>query len=103
LDSGKFFNEDYIAHLELPGKDMMVMLTYTVILLVRTKKLHTEWDVALKDVQTISKERTGIGITLQGGTNGPFIPVADEQARNWLYRQIAIAVNAYNDKWNAKW
>jgi vacuolar protein sorting-associated protein 13A/C len=102
LDSGKFFNDDYIAHLELPGKDLMVMLTYNGILLVKTKKLQSEWDVPLKDVQTISKERTGIAITLKGGTNGPFIPVGDEQSRNWLYRQIAIAVNAYNDKWNAK-
>jgi vacuolar protein sorting-associated protein 13A/C len=102
LDNGKYFNEEYIAHLELPGKDLMVMLTYNGILLARVKKLVTEWDVALKDVQTISKERTGIGIVLKGGTNGPFVPVQDEQARNWLYRQIAVAVNAYNDKWGAK-
>ena len=102
LDNGKYFNEDYIAHLELPGKDMLVMLTYNGIMLVRTKKLTTEWDVPLKDIQTISKERTGMSITLKGGTNGPFIPVQDEGSRNWLYRQVAVAVNAYNDKWNAK-
>lgn len=102
LDNGRHFNEDYIAHLELPGKDLLVMLTYNGIMLVKTRKLTTEWDVPLKDIQTISKERTGMSITLKGGTNGPFIPVADEQSRNWLYRQIAVAVNAYNDKWNAK-
>lgn len=102
LDNGRYFNEDYIAHLELPGKDLLVMLTYNGIMLVRTRKLSTEWDVPLKDIQTISKERTGMSITLKGGTNGPFIPVADEQSRNWLYRQVAVAVNAYNDKWNAK-
>ncbi|KAF2136708.1 uncharacterized protein K452DRAFT_322218 [Aplosporella prunicola CBS 121167] len=102
LDNGRYFNEDYIAHLELSGRDMLVMLTYNGIMMVRTKKLTTEWDVPLKDIQTISKERTGMGITLKGGTNGPFIPVADEQSRNWLYRQVAVAVNAYNDKWNAK-
>jgi len=102
LDNGKYFNEDYIAHLELPGKDMLVMLTYNGIMLVRTKKLTTEWDVPLKDVQTISKERTGMSITLKGGTRGPFVPVSEEGSRNWLYRQVAVAVNAYNDKWNAK-
>ncbi|OJD40388.1 vacuolar protein sorting-associated protein vps13 [Diplodia corticola] len=102
LDNGRYFNEDYIAHLELPGKDLLVMLTYNGIMLVKTRKLTTEWDVPLKDIQTISKERTGMSITLKGGTNGPFIPVADEQSRNWLYRQVAVAVNAYNDKWNAK-
>merc|ERR1711964_907535 len=101
-DDGKYFNEDYIAHLELEGKDMMVMITYEHVLMIRTKKLRMEWDVKLTDVQTIGKERTGMSIGLNGGANGPFIPVADEGSRNWLYRQIAIAVNAFNDKYNAK-
>ncbi|KAF3008444.1 hypothetical protein E8E13_003289 [Curvularia kusanoi] len=102
LDNGKYFNEDYIAHLELQNKDVLIMLTYNAIMMVRTKKLQTEWDVPLKDIQTISKERTGLSITLKGGTNGPFIPVADEGSRNWFYRQVAVGVNAYNDRWNAK-
>ncbi len=89
-DDGKYFNEDYIAHLELEGRDMMVMITYEHVLMIRTKKLRMEWDVKLTDVQTISKERTGMSIGLKGGANGPFIPVADEGSRNWLYRQIAI-------------
>ncbi|KAI9714321.1 MAG: hypothetical protein M1820_000282 [Bogoriella megaspora] len=102
IDNGKYFNEDYIAHLELTGKDMLVMLTYNSIMLVRTKKLTTEWDVSLKDIQTISKERTGMSITLKGGTNGPFIPVQDEGSRNWLYKQVGVAVTAFNDKWSAR-
>ena len=102
LEDGKYFNEDYIAHLELPGKDLRVMLTYNRIMLVRTQKLKVEWDIKLNDIQTISKERTGMALTLKGGTNGPFIPVQDESGRNWLYKQIAIAVNAFNDKYNAK-
>lgn len=121
-DDGKFFKEDYIAHLELPGRDMIVMLTYDRILLVRSDKLRSEWEIKLTDIQTISKERTGMSITLKGGANGPFIPVQDESSRNWLYRQIAIgessassqhwfsdhplmcfiAVNAFNEKYNAK-
>ncbi|GIK03206.1 hypothetical protein Aspvir_007275 [Aspergillus viridinutans] len=101
-DDGKYFNEDYIAHLELPGKDMLVMLTYDRIMLVRSKRLRTEWDIRLTDIQTISKERTGMSITLKGGANGPFIPVQDESSRNWLYRQIAIAVNAFNERYNMR-
>lgn len=89
-DDGKYFNEDYIAHLELEGRDMMVMVTYNRLLMIRSKKLRMEWDVRLTDVQTISKERTGISIGLKGGANGPFIPVTDEGSRNWLYKQIAI-------------
>ncbi len=90
LDDGRYFSENYIGHLELPGRDMLVMLTYNRIMLVRTKKLKTEWDIKLSDIQTISKERTGMSVTLKGGTNGPFIPVEEESSRNWLYRQIAV-------------
>lgn len=127
LDNGKYFNENYIAHLELNSGSqgnmssptsptsptvgaqrqsteatMLVVITYNSIMLVRAKKLTSEWEVLLKDIQTISKERTGMSIVLKGGTNGPFIPIADEGSRNWLYRQVAVAVNAYNDRWNAK-
>lgn len=101
-DDGKYFNEDYIAHLELPGRDMIIILTYTRIILIRSHKLQTVWDIRLTDIQTISKERTGMSITLKGGANGPFIPVQDEGARNWLYKQIAIAVKAFNEKYNAR-
>ena len=78
------------------------MLTYNNIMLVRSKKLKSEWDIRLSDIMTIRKERTGMGITLKGGTNGPFIPVSEESGRNWLYKQIEIAVNAFNDRYNAK-
>ncbi len=89
-NDGQFFNEEYIAHLDLEGRDMMVLITYDRVLMIRTKKLRMEWDVRLTDVQTISKERTGMSIGLKGGANGPFIPVSDEGSRNWLYKQIAI-------------
>ena len=101
LDNGKYFNEQYIAHLELPREDMVVMLTYTRIMLIKSKKLTSEWDVPLKDIQTISKERTGLSLTLRGGTNGPFIPVAEESSRNFLYQKIGVAVGEFNRKYKA--
>ena len=96
VDNGKYFDEMYIAHLELPREDMVVMVTYARILLIRSRKLTSEWDVPLKDVQTISKERTGLSLTLRGGTNGPFIPIADESGRAFLYRMVAVAVEEFN-------
>jgi vacuolar protein sorting-associated protein 13A/C len=101
LDSGKYFDEQYIAHLELPREDVVVMLTYSRIMLVRAKKLTSEWDVPLRDVQTISKERTGLSLTLRGGTNGPFLPVAEESSRNFLYQKIGVAVGEFNKKYKA--
>lgn len=96
VDDGKYFNEEYIAHLELPREDMVVIITYSRILLIRSRRLTKEWDVPLKDVQTISKERTGISIVLRGGTNGPFVPVGEESGRAFLYRMVAVAVEEFN-------
>lgn len=96
VDNGKYFNESYIAHLELPREDMVVMVTFSRILLIRSRRLTTEWDVPLKDVQTIAKERTGLSLTLRGGTNGPFIPIGEESSRTFLYRMIAVAVEEFN-------
>ena len=101
LDNGKYFNEQYLAHLELPREDVVVMLTYSRIMLIKSKKLTSEWDVPLKDIQTISKERTGLSLTLRGGTNGPFIPVAEESSRNFMYRNIGVAVGEFNKKYKA--
>ncbi|KAL2752446.1 hypothetical protein ACRALDRAFT_2112495 [Sodiomyces alcalophilus JCM 7366] len=96
VDNGKYFNEQYIAHLELPREDMVVMVTYARILLIRSRRLTSEWDVPLKDVQTIAKERTGLSLTLRGGTNGPFIPIGDESGRTYLYKMVAVAVEEFN-------
>ncbi|XWX01808.1 hypothetical protein V2A60_009837 [Cordyceps javanica] len=85
VDNGKYFDEQYIGHLELPREDMVVMVTYARILLIRSKRLTSEWDIPLKDIQTIAKERTGVSLILRGGANGPFIPVGGgKEASNIL-------------------
>ncbi|KAI2601996.1 vacuolar protein sorting-associated protein 13 [Hypoxylon sp. NC1633] len=96
VDNGKYFNENYIAHLELPREDVVVMVTFSRILLIRSRRLTAEWDIPLKDVQTIAKERTGLSVVLRGGTNGPFIPVGEESGRAFLYRMVAVAVEEFN-------
>lgn len=117
LDNGKFFNEEYLAHLELaPGSrdsssgsrqqsssdSKMVILFYNGIVLLNAKTLKSQFDVPLIDIAQISKERMGISITLKGGQSGPFIPILDEQSRTWFYRQAATAVNAFNSRWSGR-
>ncbi|KAK8040003.1 vacuolar protein sorting-associated protein vps13 [Apiospora rasikravindrae] len=95
-DNGKYFNEVYVAHLELPRDNMVVMVTYSRILLIRSDRLTTEWDVPLKEIQIVKRERTGLSIVLRGGSVGPFIPVGEESSREFLYKSIAIPVNEFN-------
>lgn len=96
VDNGKYFDEQYIGHLELPKEDMVVMVTYARILLIRSRRLTSEWDVPLKDIQTIAKERTGVSLVLRGGANGPFVPVGAGSERNFLYKMLGVAVEEFN-------
>lgn len=101
VDNGRYFDEQYIGHLELPKEDMVVMITYSRILLIRSRKLTSEWDVPLKDVQTIAKERTGVSLSLRGGANGPFIPVGGGSERGFLYKMIGVAVEEFNRRFRS--
>ncbi|KAK9474293.1 uncharacterized protein V1510DRAFT_428530 [Dipodascopsis tothii] len=96
LNEGDYFNEDYVAHLSLPGEELVVMVTYTRILLMHTQRLVTQWDVQFDQLQTISMEKGGIALILWGGVQGPFIPIAEETARQFLYNKIGTAVEDYN-------
>ncbi|KAI5810307.1 hypothetical protein DFH27DRAFT_185031 [Peziza echinospora] len=96
LDNGKYFNEEYIAHLDLPEHDSIVMLTYKRIMMVKSKNLSCEWDISLQQVKTITMEKTGILLYLRGNNQGPFIPTVDETARQFLFKKIALAVNSFN-------
>ncbi|OLL22292.1 Vacuolar protein sorting-associated protein 13 [Neolecta irregularis DAH-3] len=100
LDKGRFIGSDeqYLAHLELPGNDKIMMLTYSRIMLIKSKRLTIEWEVAFKELQTISLEKTGIALVLRGGLQGPFVPIDTEISRLYLYRKIGLAVNEYNSE-----
>ena len=101
VDNGKYFDELYIGHLELPKEDMVVMVTFARILLIRSRRLASEWDVPLKDIQTIAKERTGVSLVLRGGANGPFIPVGGGSERNFLYKMVGVAVEEFNRRFRS--
>lgn len=101
VDNGKYFDEQYIGHLELPREDMVVMVTFARILLIRSRRLTSEWDVPLKDIQTIAKERTGVSLALRGGANGPFIPIGEGSERGFLYKMIGVAVEEFNRRYRS--
>ncbi|KAF5020391.1 hypothetical protein F66182_7578 [Fusarium sp. NRRL 66182] len=101
VDNGRYFDEQYIGHLELPKEDMVVMITYARILLIRSRRLTSEWDVPLKDIQTIAKERTGVSLALRGGANGPFIPIGEGSERGFLYKMIGVAVEEFNRRFRS--
>jgi vacuolar protein sorting-associated protein 13A/C len=101
LEDGKYFNEEYIAHLDLQGDERVVILTRTRIMLAKHKKLKVEWEVLFSDLQTISLQPTGILLNLKRNTPGPFIPIPDAESKGWFERKIEMVINEYNAEKNA--
>lgn len=72
------------------------MLTTTRILLIRSIRLRVVWEVAFWDLQTISLEPSGIALLLRDGVSGPFLPLAEQSAKIWLFKNIERVIVAYN-------
>ena len=56
LENGKYFNDDYLAHIELKGDDTIAMLTRSRIMLIRSRRLKVEWEVQFSDLQAVSMQ-----------------------------------------------
>lgn len=64
-------------------------------MLVKAKRLYSEWDISLREIRTISKERTGITLVLRH-RQGPFIPIRDREQLEFLFGKISHVVHVFN-------
>lgn len=97
LDGGKYFGETYLAHLVLPGEEMVVLVTFEKIILFVIHNLSVKWNISFSQVRSVSLELTGITITLDN-KRGPFVPVPEKNLRNFLYGRLKVAVERYNQR-----
>lgn len=93
---GEYVNEDYLAHVVLPGEEMAIIVTYKHIFLISITSLEVVWSISYDEVKSITQEKTGIKIGLTNRKQGPFIPLPDQNSRKFLYKHIGVAVNEYN-------
>ncbi|KAI0639418.1 vacuolar protein sorting-associated protein 13 [Trametes polyzona] len=97
LEQGRFRDETYVAHLNLPGGDNVVLLTTTRVLSFWSNKLRLEWELPFRQVQGVTIEDTGIKFAHKAGKeNDKFIFIPDKSSQTWFFSQIASVVKAYN-------
>ncbi|WVQ82769.1 hypothetical protein IAT38_004901 [Cryptococcus sp. DSM 104549] len=96
LDAGAFFNDSYIAHIDLPGDDAVSILSNNRILQVQLRRLRVLWQVPFEELQSLSLEANGINLVNRDGRGGPFLPIPEQTAREWYFKQIGRVVTAYN-------
>ncbi|KAJ1653989.1 Vacuolar protein sorting-associated protein 13 [Dispira simplex] len=92
IDNGEYFYETYLAHLELRGSEMVALVTYSKLMMIKSRSLSVEWAIPLSALQSINLEAKGISVVLRNDEMGPFIPIPEASSRRWLYRKLAEAV-----------
>ncbi|KAF8938290.1 hypothetical protein BGZ58_001218 [Dissophora ornata] len=96
VDSGRYFYDDYIAHLVLKGDDMVAMLTSRRIMVFRAESLKIEWELEFSDIQSIAPFPRGISITSRRDHQENFIPIFEQTALQWFSTKIEEKVNQFN-------
>jgi len=97
LDNGRFRNEFYVAHIDLPGGDMVAMLTTSRIMCFSVNKLRLEWEMPFSYLQGVTIEDTGIRFTGKSGhEHDRFVPIPKSSPKKWFFHEIEKVVKNYS-------
>ncbi|KAF9111925.1 hypothetical protein BGX27_004234 [Mortierella sp. AM989] len=96
VDSGKYFHDDYIAHLVLKGDNMVAMLTSKRIMVFRAESLRVEWELEFAEIQSIAPFPRGIAITSRRDRQENFIPIFEQSSLQWFSSKIEEKINQFN-------
>ncbi|CAK5280530.1 unnamed protein product [Mycena citricolor] len=99
LDNGTYRQEVYVAHINTPGSDNVVLLTTSRVLSFWSKRLRLEWELPFSQVQGVTVEDTGIRFAhKQGRDQDKFVYIQDKSSQSWFFSQVASVVKAFNSK-----
>ncbi|QRV76706.1 vacuolar protein sorting-associated protein 13 [Ceratobasidium sp. AG-Ba] len=97
LDGGRFRNEFYVAHIDLPGGDTVAMLTTSRIMCFSVNKLRLEWEMPFSSLQGVTIEDTGIRFTGRSGhEHDRFVPIPKSSPKKWFFHEIEKVVKNYS-------
>ncbi|KAI0094888.1 vacuolar protein sorting-associated protein 13 [Irpex rosettiformis] len=97
LDKGAYRKELYVAHLNLPGGDNVVLLTTNRVISFWSNKLGIEWQIPFTHVQGVTIEDTGIRFAHKGGKeHDRFVYIPSKSSQTWFFGQVASVVKAFN-------
>ncbi|KAJ7038206.1 vacuolar protein sorting-associated protein 13 [Mycena alexandri] len=99
LDNGTYRQEAYVAHINAPGGDNVVLLTSSRVLSFWSKKLKLDWELPFSQVQGVTVEDTGIRFAHKAGReHDKFVFIQDKSSQSWFFSQVATVVKSFNAK-----
>ncbi|KAH7345058.1 hypothetical protein B0J17DRAFT_763771 [Rhizoctonia solani] len=97
LDGGRFRNEYYVAHIDLPGGDNVAMLTTSRVMVFSVNKLRLEWELPFSYLQGVTIEDTGIRFTSKSGhEHDRFVAIPKSSPKKWFFHEIEKVVKNYS-------
>ncbi|KAJ3092913.1 hypothetical protein HK102_000456 [Quaeritorhiza haematococci] len=90
VENGRYFHEEYVAHLDLRIEDLVAMVTSARVLMLRIKRLKVDWEIPHDDLQAVRVEGGGITLLRKGTRQAKarIIPCPDVSSAQWLCNKI---------------
>ncbi|KAF8974033.1 vacuolar protein sorting-associated protein 13 [Flammula alnicola] len=97
LNNGVYRREHYVAHINSPGADNVILLTASRVLSLWSKKLRLEWELPFTQIQGVTVEDTGIRFAHKAGKeHDKFAFIPDKASQSWFFNQVASVVKSFN-------
>ncbi|KIM48205.1 hypothetical protein M413DRAFT_439924 [Hebeloma cylindrosporum] len=97
LNNGAYRHEHYVAHINSPGADNVILLTASQVLSFWSKNLRLEWELPFTQIQGVTVEDTGIRFAHKAGKEyDKFAFIPDKASQSWFFNQVASVVKAFN-------
>ncbi|KAI9208533.1 vacuolar protein sorting-associated protein [Polychytrium aggregatum] len=100
LENGRYFKEEYIAHIELRTEDLVSIVTDARVLMVRIKRLKVEWEIPFEDLQLVRVEGNSVSLikaARQGQASSRIVPCSDPASAQWYCKRIEDAFAVHID------
>ncbi|KAI9097290.1 hypothetical protein DFS34DRAFT_116945 [Phlyctochytrium arcticum] len=94
LENGKYFNDEYIAHLDHRVEDIVTIVSNNRIINARVKKLKSDWDIPFEDLQLVQKENGSITLikrNRQNAARARIVSCPDAATTEWFCKIIESA------------
>ncbi|KAJ2927125.1 hypothetical protein H1R20_g9964, partial [Candolleomyces eurysporus] len=97
LNEGAYRRELYVAHINSPGGDNVVLLTQSKVISFYSKRLRLDWELPLTQIQGVTAEDNGIRFAHRlGKEHDKFAIIPDKASQTWFFNQVATIVKKFN-------
>ncbi|KAG2023495.1 hypothetical protein CC2G_001143 [Coprinopsis cinerea AmutBmut pab1-1] len=97
LNNGAYRKDFYVAHINSPTGDNVVLLTQSKVLSFYSRKLRLDWELPFNQIQGVTAEDNGIRFAHRlGRAHDKFALIPDKAAQTWFFNQVAAVVRSFN-------